>query len=111
MAAFCRLLRNRISAQQARERKKQHVSSLEDQVAGQAARIEELAGRVRDLELQNATLRRLILTMRPESPAAPPLLTPLPPSPARDELLGVPDAGDSGLQLGNLLHLEPYAPS
>jgi transcription factor HY5 len=35
----CRLLRNRVSAQQARERKKQYVTTLEEQVKEQQARI------------------------------------------------------------------------
>lgn len=62
-----RLLRNRVSAQQARERKKQYVTTLEDQVKTQASTIAGLEKRVDELTVQNTALRNLIQTMR--SPA------------------------------------------
>ncbi|PNH07814.1 Transcription factor HY5 [Tetrabaena socialis] len=71
-----RLLRNRVSAQQARERKKQYVSSLEDQIREQQAHIGLLEGRVEAVEAQNEALRNIVRTMRgftdapPAAPAA-----------------------------------------
>ncbi|GLC33470.1 hypothetical protein PLESTF_000444300 [Pleodorina starrii] len=59
-----RLLRNRVSAQQARERKKQYVSSLEDQIREQQAHIGLLEKRLEDVESQNEALRNIIMTMR-----------------------------------------------
>ena len=41
----CRLLRNRVSAQQARERKKSYVSTLESKSGEQDQRITQLAQR------------------------------------------------------------------
>ncbi|GLI59973.1 hypothetical protein VaNZ11_002031 [Volvox africanus] len=59
-----RLLRNRVSAQQARERKKQYVSSLEDQIRDQQTHIALLEKRLEMLESQNEALRNIIMTMR-----------------------------------------------
>ncbi|GIL83148.1 hypothetical protein Vretimale_11447 [Volvox reticuliferus] len=59
-----RLLRNRVSAQQARERKKQYVSSLEDQIRDQQTHIGLLEKRLEMLESQNEALRNIIMTMR-----------------------------------------------
>lgn len=59
-----RLLRNRVSAQQARERKKYYVQTLEEQVKDQQAKISELEGRVKDVEQQNEVLRNIIKSIR-----------------------------------------------
>jgi regulator of replication initiation timing len=75
---LCRLLRNRVSAQQARERKKQYISDLEDQMKGKDKQIEALNAKVHEvteenkaLAADNKTLRRLIVTMRGTSQPAP----------------------------------------
>lgn len=59
-----RLLRNRISAQTARERKKQYVNDLEDQMRDKDKEIAALSCQVQELSADNSTLRRLIITMR-----------------------------------------------
>ncbi|GIL65467.1 hypothetical protein Vafri_19249, partial [Volvox africanus] len=59
-----RLLRNRVSAQQARERKKQYVTSLEDQIRDQQTHIGLLEKRLEMMESQNEALRNIIMTMR-----------------------------------------------
>ncbi|EFJ52223.1 hypothetical protein VOLCADRAFT_49090, partial [Volvox carteri f. nagariensis] len=51
-----RLLRNRVSAQQARERKKQYVSSLEEQIREQQTHIGLLEKRLEAVEAQNEAL-------------------------------------------------------
>lgn len=56
-AFFCRLLRNRVSAQQARERKKSYVSNLEQRAREQEQSITEMEQRVNKLERENAMLR------------------------------------------------------
>jgi bZIP transcription factor len=61
---LCRLLRNRVSAQQARERKKQYVHELEQKVADKDEQIQRLTSDLKKAATTNATLRRLILTMR-----------------------------------------------
>ncbi|KAG2486435.1 hypothetical protein HYH03_014882 [Edaphochlamys debaryana] len=68
-----RLLRNRVSAQQARERKKAYVVSLEDQVREQQEHIAALETRVEAVEGQNTALRNIIRTMRgfADAPAGP----------------------------------------
>lgn len=62
-----RLLRNRVSAQQARERKKQYVTQLEEQAKNAQDGLHGLQAKVADLERQNNALRSIIKTMR--SPA------------------------------------------
>ena len=52
-----RLLRNRVSAQQARERKKSYVSNLEQRAREQEQSITEMEQRVNKLERENAMLR------------------------------------------------------
>lgn len=64
----CRLLRNRVSAQQARERRKQHLTELEDKVRQQAADIADLQKKLAQSEQQNGVLRRIIKSMNPPSP-------------------------------------------
>jgi TolA-binding protein len=72
---FCRLLRNRVSAQQARERKKQYINDLEDQMKDKdkeiqkmSAKLQELSDENKTLSTDNRTLRRLIVTMRGQTP-------------------------------------------
>lgn len=79
----CRLLRNRVSAQQARERKKLYVSELESKLQEKDDQITQLKNDVRRAAATNATLRRLIQTMKsgsatPVPPAETPLTTPQP---------------------------------
>ncbi|KAJ9527991.1 hypothetical protein QJQ45_005564 [Haematococcus lacustris] len=59
-----RLLRNRVSAQQARERKKQHMNDLEEQVHAQAERIEQLTKELAAAQSEADTLRLIISNMR-----------------------------------------------
>lgn len=59
-----RLLRNRISAQQARERKKSYVSSLEERVKELEDRCATLEQRTNTLERENQMLRRVIMNMK-----------------------------------------------
>lgn len=61
-----RLLRNRMSAQQARERKKVYVVNLEEQVKNQQKQISEMENKLRHYEMHNSTLRRIIQSMRGE---------------------------------------------
>ena len=58
-----RLLRNRVSAQQARERKKAYLASLEQTEAQKANRLHELENRVTTLERENQMLRQVIQTV------------------------------------------------
>ncbi|MEW5306956.1 MAG: hypothetical protein WDW36_009383 [Sanguina aurantia] len=60
-----RLLRNRVSAQQARERKKHYVTCLEDRAKAAEVDIAELEARIAELEAQNCGLRNIIHSMRP----------------------------------------------
>lgn len=71
----CRLLRNRVSAQQARERKKQYINDLEDQMKDKVKEIQLLTAKLQvcsdenqALSADNKTLRRLIVTMRGGAP-------------------------------------------
>ena len=66
-----RLLRNRASAQQARERKKHFLASIEERASEMEAAVEGLAARAQLLERENATLRMLLRTAT-EAPAAQP---------------------------------------
>jgi len=54
-----RLLRNRVSAQQARERKKSYVATLEEKCQDQEQRIAEQQQRLNTLERENVMLRCL----------------------------------------------------
>lgn len=60
-----RLLRNRVSAQQARERKRAAVSALEQRSIANAARAVAAEARVAALERECVMLRRVIANMRP----------------------------------------------
>lgn len=59
-----------MSAQQARERKKQYVGQLEEEVQRQEDQIRQLRDKLRDVEAQNETLRRIIKAIRPPTSAA-----------------------------------------
>lgn len=65
-----RLLRNRVSAQQARERKKAYVGTLEERLAAQKEQLAEVESKLAAAEESNATLRRIILSMRATSQPA-----------------------------------------
>lgn len=67
-----RLLRNRVSAQQARERKKAYLSSLEQQEDEKEHRMNELENRARILERENQMLRQVIQTVTRKSVPANP---------------------------------------
>jgi transcription factor HY5 len=58
-----RLLRNRVSAQQARERKKAYLASLEQEESGKSNKMAELESRVNALERENQMLRQVIQTV------------------------------------------------
>ena len=53
-----RLLRNRVSAQLARERKKQHAASVEERAQELEGKAAALTARVALLERENASLRQ-----------------------------------------------------
>eukprot|EP00899_Mesostigma_viride_P006548 jgi/Mesvir1/15895/Mv02798-RA.1 len=57
-----RLLRNRVSAQQARERKKNYVGSLEAQAAELQSRHQSLEAEVNKLRKENEVLRQILQT-------------------------------------------------
>lgn len=57
-----RLVRNRISAQQARERKKAYLSGLEGKLKSMEERSKSLQDAVLRLQQENASLRRLLRT-------------------------------------------------
>eukprot|EP00892_Ulva_mutabilis_P010573 jgi/Ulvmu1/7889/UM004_0120.1 len=59
-----RLLRNRVSAQQARERKKQYINDLEQQLQDKESALVDVKSKLQDVTSDNMTLRRLITTMR-----------------------------------------------
>ena len=59
-----RLLRNRVSAQQARERKKSYLSSLEDKNKEHEQTIAQLQQQVRTLERENQMLRTVMKSMK-----------------------------------------------
>ena len=58
-----RLLRNRVSAQQARERKKAYLASLEQTESQKQNQLAELQNRVTTLERENQMLRQVIQTV------------------------------------------------
>ncbi|DBA87777.1 hypothetical protein WJX77_001853 [Trebouxia sp. C0004] len=59
-----RLLRNRVSAQQARERKKSYVSTIEEKVHDQDSQLAQLRQRVQTLERENGMLRQVIKNIK-----------------------------------------------
>ncbi|KAL3140584.1 hypothetical protein ABBQ32_005158 [Trebouxia sp. C0010 RCD-2024] len=59
-----RLLRNRVSAQQARERKKSYVSTIEEKVNDQDTQLAQLRQRVQTLERENGMLRQVIKNIK-----------------------------------------------
>ena len=59
-----RLLRNRVSAQQARERKRAYVDGLEGRAITAEKRCSELEASVARLEAEAAMLRKVIQNMR-----------------------------------------------
>jgi transcription factor HY5 len=59
-----RLLRNRVSAQQARERKKSFLSTLQAQTEDQQMRITELEARLNKAERENNMLRSILKGMQ-----------------------------------------------
>lgn len=61
---MCRLLRNRVSAQQARERKKSYVSTIEEKVHDQDSQLAQLQQRVQILERENGMLRQVIKNIK-----------------------------------------------
>lgn len=64
----CRLLRNRVSAQQARERKKAYLSDLEVRSKELQQRNEELEEKVSTLQRENYMLRQVSLCRRRRLP-------------------------------------------
>ena len=62
----CRLLRNRVSAQQARERKKSYVATLEEKARAQEQRLAEAEQRIKTLERENVMLRSVMKNMQGE---------------------------------------------
>jgi transcription factor HY5 len=58
-----RLLRNRVSAQQARERKKAYLASLEQTESQKQNQLADLQNRVTTLERENQMLRQVIQTV------------------------------------------------
>ena len=65
-----RLLRNRVSAQHARERKKAYMNSLENAERERQARLDELENRCKTLEKENEMLREVIRTYTQKDPNA-----------------------------------------
>ena len=84
-AALRRLLRNRVSAQQARERKKAYVSDVEARAKEMEERCAALTARVAALERENGVLRSVLKSTTMGEPMGLPLH-----STAGDSL--VPDA-------------------
>jgi transcription factor HY5 len=65
-----RLLRNRVSAQQARERKKSYVATLEEKARLQEQRLAEAEQRIKTLERENIMLRSVMKNMQGDQTAA-----------------------------------------
>lgn len=63
-ADSCRLLRNRVSAQQARERKKSYVSTIEEKVSEQDQQLAQYKQHVQKLERENGMLRQVIKNIK-----------------------------------------------
>jgi phage shock protein A len=64
VSVVCRLLRNRVSAQQARERKKQFVTNLESKNKQMGEQVMQLQEQVKKLERENTMLRQVIKNMK-----------------------------------------------
>ena len=64
LKGICRLLRNRVSAQQARERKKSYVSTIEEKVHDQDSQLAQMRQRVQILERENGMLRQVIKNIK-----------------------------------------------
>ncbi|KAF3456472.1 hypothetical protein FNV43_RR01122 [Rhamnella rubrinervis] len=62
-----RLLRNRVSAQQARERKKVYVTDLESRAKDLQDGISKLEEKISTLINENATLRKVLMNTRPKT--------------------------------------------
>ncbi|CAA7388227.1 unnamed protein product [Spirodela intermedia] len=62
-----RLLRNRVSAQQARERKKVYVSDLESMAKVIRDKNAKLAEKISTLVNENSMLRKVLVNMRPKA--------------------------------------------
>eukprot|EP01026_Neomeris_dumetosa_P050964 TRINITY_DN447_c0_g2_i2.p4 TRINITY_DN447_c0_g2~~TRINITY_DN447_c0_g2_i2.p4 ORF type:complete len:127 (+),score=17.23 TRINITY_DN447_c0_g2_i2:138-518(+) len=56
-----RQVRNRLSAQQARERRKKYLQDLQQQIEADEQLLRDLQGQIERLEKDNDTLRKLIL--------------------------------------------------
>uniref|UniRef100_A0A1D1XKJ3 Transcription factor HY5-like n=1 Tax=Anthurium amnicola TaxID=1678845 RepID=A0A1D1XKJ3_9ARAE len=61
-----RLLRNRVSAQQARERKKVYVNDLESRVKELQEKNEQVEEKISTLVNENTMLRKVLMNMRPK---------------------------------------------
>lgn len=57
-------MRNRVSAQQARERKKSYVSTIEEKVHEQDSTLAQYKQRVQTLERENGMLRQVIKNIK-----------------------------------------------
>ena len=62
-----RLLRNRVSAQQARERKKVYVSDLESRANELQNNNDELEEKISTLMNENTMLRKMLINTRPKA--------------------------------------------
>jgi hypothetical protein len=68
--AAIRLLRNRVSAQQARERKKAYMSDLETEMLVMGAKMAEMEVKINTMEKENSMLRQVV---KNETQALPPV--------------------------------------
>jgi hypothetical protein len=64
---LCRLLRNRVSAQQARERKKQFVNNLETKNKQMEQELLQVKEHNKKLQRDNDMLRQVIKNMKPDN--------------------------------------------
>lgn len=62
-----RLLRNRVSAQQARERKKVYVSDLESRANELQNNNDQLEEKISTLTNENTMLRKMLINTRPKT--------------------------------------------
>lgn len=86
-----RLLRNRVSAQQARERKKSYVSTIEEKVQEQDQQLAQYKQHVQKLERENGMLRQVIKNIKGSNRDA--MLVPA--SNAHPDAVQVPVLGES----------------
>lgn len=91
VANCCRLLRNRVSAQQARERKKSYVSTIEEKVQEQDQQLAQYKQHVQKLERENGMLRQVIKNIKGSNRDA--MLVPA--SNAHPDAVQVPVLGES----------------